>query len=69
MTSETPTQREAGGILGQPLAAYVAHKRNTNPRWPWRLIAAQLAEDTAGKVNVSHETLRKWYINADEAAA
>jgi hypothetical protein len=63
----TPTQRLATMVLGRPLGEYVAEKRTARPRWPWRLIAEQLAEDTDGQVNVSYEALRSWY--GDEAAA
>lgn len=48
-------------ILGRPLADYVTEKRNAVPKWPWRLIAEQLATDTDGKVEVTHETIRQWY--------
>lgn len=48
-------------LLDQPLAEYVAERRTAIPKWPWRLIAEQLATDTDGKVDVTHETLRQWY--------
>jgi hypothetical protein len=57
----TPSQRLAEMALGRPLADYVAEKRNARPRWTWRLIAEQIATDTNGTVNLSHETLRGWY--------
>lgn len=57
----TPSQALAELILERPLAEYVVEKRTARPRWPWRLIAEQLAEDTDGKVDVSAEALRKWY--------
>jgi hypothetical protein len=57
----TPTQRLAEVALGRSLAEYVTEKRNARPRWPWRLIADQLAEDTNGEITVSHEALRSWY--------
>jgi hypothetical protein len=57
----TPTQQLAGVILDRPLAEYVAEKRAARPKWPWQLIADQLAIDTDGSINVSHETLRQWY--------
>ena len=63
----TPTQELADRLLGRPLAEYVAEMRSARPRWPWRLISRQLAADTDGQVNVSHEALRGWY--PDEAAA
>jgi len=62
----SPLQELAGLLLDRPLAEYVAEKRTARPRWPWRLIAEQLATDTDGKVAVSHEALRSWY--ADDVA-
>lgn len=66
--SLSPTQVLAGLLLKQSLADYVAEKRNAVPRWPWRLIATQLAADTDGQVDVTHETLRQWYGSAEVAA-
>ena len=57
----TPTQKLAAIALGRPLADYVIEKRTARPRWTWQLIAEQLAADTDGKINVSHESLRQWY--------
>ena len=57
----TPTQLSAAVKLGRPLADYVAEKRNARPQWPWRMIAEQLASDTDGEIQVSHEALRQWY--------
>ena len=57
----TPSQRLAELSLGRPLAEYVYEKRNARPRWTWRLIAEQIALDTHGTVNLSHESLRQWY--------
>ena len=59
--TETPTQRLAAVKLGRPLADYVAEKRTARPQWPWKLIAEQLAADTDGEIDVSHESLRQWY--------
>lgn len=60
-SSLTPSQALAETLLGRPLSEYIAEKRNAKPRWSWRLIAEQLAEDTDGKVVVTYETLRNWY--------
>lgn len=57
----SPSQVLADHLLGRSLADYVAEKRTSRPRWSWRLIAEQLAEDTDGKVDVTGETLRNWY--------
>lgn len=64
----TPRQLLAELLIGRPLADYVTEKRNAVPKWPWRLIAEQLAADTDGQVDVTHETLRGWYGNAEVAA-
>jgi hypothetical protein len=64
-----PNQTLAELILGRPLAEYVIEKRTARPRWPWRMIAEQLAEDTDGKVTVTHEALRNWYPDEVQAAS
>ena len=61
MDELTPTQRLAEIDLGRPVADYIAEKRTCRPRWPWRMIAAQLHDDTQGRISVSHETVRSWY--------
>lgn len=45
-------------LIERPLAEYVTEKRIGRPKWSWREIAEQLAEDTGGKVAVTAETLR-----------
>lgn len=55
----TPTQRLAEVLLGQPLADYVADKRDDGKSW--QQIASRLNHDTSGVVDVSRETLRQWY--------
>ena len=57
----TPTQQLATILLERPLADYVAEKRTARPRWPWNLIAEQLAADTGGMVDITGEALRQWY--------
>lgn len=59
--SSSPAQLLADHLLGRSLSEYVTEKRNGRPRWSWRLISEQLAEDTDGKVVVTGETLRQWY--------
>lgn len=63
----SPTRKLAEHLIGEPLDQYVASKRSARPRWSWRLIADQIAADTAGRVNVSSETLRQWF-NVKDAA-
>lgn len=71
MPTRTTTQRLAEEVaptkIGCPLPDYVAEKRNALPRWPWHLIAKQLAEDTGGLIDVTDTTLRNWY-GAERAA-
>lgn len=68
--AQTPSQALAEFLLGRSLSEYVAEKRSARPQWSWQLIASQLTEDTAGRVNVTRETLRQWYgVELAEAAA
>ena len=67
--ASTANQRLAEALLQRPLADYVAEKRSSAPKWPWRMIAEQLAADTSGQVQVSHETLRQWYANLEAVAS
>ena len=53
------TQQLAAIILGRSLAEYVAAKRSEG--LGWRRLAAALDADTAGRVQVSYETLRSWF--------
>lgn len=63
----TANRRLAELTLGRPLDEYVAEKRSARPRWSWRLIASQLAEDTGGEIQLSHQTLRVWFADQDAA--
>ena len=67
MAPENPTQQLAAIILGRPLAQYVATKRGQG--LGWRRLAATLRDDTAGRVHVSHETLRSWFPDAERKVA
>jgi len=62
----TPNQKLAELVLNQPLSKWVATRRSEG--LSWRSVAEQLATDTGGKVDVSHEALRQWY-GEDLAAA
>lgn len=64
----TPNQRLADSLLQRPVVDYIREKRESTPRWSWRLIARQLLDDTAGQVDVTSETLRLWFAN-DQVAA
>jgi hypothetical protein len=61
---ETPTQRLATLLLGQPVREWIAEQRERGNSW--RKIADDLNARTNGQVDVTHEAVRGW---ADEAAA
>ena len=60
----TPTQRLAGMILGEPVAAWIARQRSAGKSW--RAVAADLRERTNGQIDISYEAVRRW---AEEDAA
>ena len=66
---QNPSQLLAEALLRRPLAEYVLEKRSGRPRWSWDLIATQLADDTAGKVRVTGQTLRNWYGEMERAVS
>lgn len=66
MIAATPRQQLAEVLLDQPLTDYVRSKRQARPRWSWRLIAEQLSEDTDGKVAVTGQALRTWFVDDDD---
>lgn len=63
MATETTTQRLAGLLLGEPLEEFVRTRREA--KRAWRLVARDLWKATNGEVDVTHETLRTWYPDAD----
>jgi hypothetical protein len=67
VASENPVQQLAAIILGRPLAQYVATKRSQG--MGWRRLADALRTDTAGRISVSHETLRSWFPDAERKVA
>lgn len=68
--SESPSKALAEHILGRSLSDYIAEKRAVRrPRWSYRMIAEQLAEDTDGKVVVTGETVRQWEPTNSERQA
>ena len=63
---KSTTHRYADLVLGRPLAEYVTEKRNAGISW--RRISLDIRDDTAGQVDITYETLRKWFpelIGAD----
>lgn len=61
--TDTPTQRLAAAVLGQPVTEWIAIRRADGRSW--RELAADLADATNNQIVVTHETVRGWY----EAAA
>ena len=63
----TPTQRLAEATLRRPLVDYIDEQRADGKSW--RSVARRLERDTYGIVDVSHETLRKWWTDRQDVAA
>lgn len=61
----TPTQLAANHLLDGKLDEFVESRRADGRSW--RLIARDLHEATG--LDVTHETLRIWFIGADQAVA
>lgn len=57
MATETPKQRLASVLLGQPVAPWIRARR---PGKSWRLIGAELREATKGEIDVPIQTLINW---------
>lgn len=55
----TPTQRLASLLLEQPVADWIADRRDEGRSW--RLIARELQLSTNGQIDVTAETLRSWF--------
>lgn len=58
MPTETPLQRLAGNVLGEPVGPWIRARRPA--RKTWRQIAAELNEATQGQINVPIQTLINW---------
>lgn len=56
--SETPLQRLASHLLGEPVGPWIRARRPE--RKSWRAIAAELEEATDGQVKVPFQTLVNW---------
>lgn len=57
MAHETPKQRLASVLLGQPVAPWIRARR---PGKSWRLIGIELREATNGEIDVPIQTLINW---------
>ena len=64
MPNMTATQRLADHLLAGKLGDYVISRRANGESW--RRIAISLRDDTG--VDVTHETVRGWYLALDAAA-
>lgn len=62
MQQMTATQRLADHLLGGKLDQFVAQRRGTTPPTSWRRIALDLRDQVG--IDVTHETVRGWYIDA-----
>jgi intein-encoded DNA endonuclease-like protein len=60
----TATQRLADHMLGGKLREYVLSRRTKGDSW--RRIALSLRDDIG--IDVTHETVRAWYLAEDVAA-
>ncbi len=65
-TPETPTQRLATHLLGEPVAEFVTARRAEGRSW--RFVARDLYDATGGQIDVTYETLRSWYGDANTPA-
>lgn len=64
MTQPSATYLLIEERLGEPLAQYVSARR---PGTAWRRIAMEIYSRTG--VDVTYETLRTWFADAEEPAA
>lgn len=58
MRSETPTQRLASHLLGEPVLPWIQRRRASGA--VWRSIATELREATSGEIDVPIQTLIYW---------
>jgi hypothetical protein len=57
--TESPNQRLASILLGQPVQEWIAGQRTLGHTW--RHISTALKDATNGQVIVTHEALRGWF--------
>jgi hypothetical protein len=67
MPKPTAKQRLADLVLGRPLAEFVAERRANEVAW--RRIGREVLDATDGTVEISGETLRAWFCDAETGAA
>ncbi|MCF7551011.1 hypothetical protein [Pseudonocardia sp. WMMC193] len=56
--SETPLQRLASHLLGEPVGPWIRARRPE--RKSWRAIASELEQATGGQIKVPFQTLINW---------
>lgn len=64
----TPRQALASTLIGEDVVTWAARRRSDGEP-SWRSIAAELAERTAGRVNVTGEVIRRWVTDAEAVAS
>ena len=65
----SPTQQLATIALGTDVVAWVAARRDTPAKPSFQSIADDLQAATGGRVKVTDQTIRLWYLDADPAEA
>lgn len=63
MLTQTPNQRLASHLLGQPVVDWIRERR---PHVSWRLIARELYEATSGEIDITPQTVITWAGLGDE---
>lgn len=63
-SSDTPNQRLATRLLGEPVEDWVRARRPQ--RKSWRKIANELSQATDGLVDVSPQTLLTWFPDRED---
>lgn len=63
----TPLRRLADNLLEGGVDSFVISRRTK--RKSWRTIALDLRDATHGEIDVTSETLRSWYRDADARTA
>lgn len=64
VADQTPTQRLATALLGEPVIEWIRARR---PQTPWRRLARELYTVTKGELDVTEQTLMTWAADADES--
>lgn len=65
----SPTKQLATLALGTDVVAWVTARRDTPAEPSFRTIAGELRAATGGRVDVTDETIRLWYLDGRRPAA